>query len=64
MAKNFIADTAYTPEYGARPVKRFLQKELETELGKLIIMGEVTDGDRIKVELGDNSLIIQKDDLM
>lgn len=49
-AKEFMADTAYTPEYGARPVKRFLQKELETELGKLIIKGVVKDGDRVVVD--------------
>lgn len=63
-AKNYIADTSYTPEYGARPVKRFLQKELETELGKLIIKGEIADGDRVRVDSNDNSLIIQKADIM
>jgi len=63
-ARNYIADTAYTPEYGARPVKRFLQKELETELGKLMIKGEVTDGDQVKVDIRDNTLIIQKADIM
>jgi ATP-dependent Clp protease ATP-binding subunit ClpB len=63
-ARNFIADTAYTPEYGARPVKRFLQKELETELGKLIIKGEVSEGSKVMVDAGDNSLIISKNDLM
>ena len=36
-AKEHIADTTYVPEYGARPVKRFLQKQLETELGRMII---------------------------
>lgn len=63
-AKSFIADTAYTPEYGARPVKRLLQKELETELGKLIIKGEVTDGDKVNVDVSENSLIIKKVNLM
>ncbi len=59
-AKNYIADTAYTPEYGARPVKRFLQKELETELGKLIIKGDVSEGSKVIVDAGDNALIISK----
>ncbi|HEX2944858.1 MAG TPA: ATP-dependent chaperone ClpB [Clostridia bacterium] len=63
-ARSFIADTAYTPEYGARPVKRFLQKELETALGKLIIKGEVTDGSTVRVDVYDNSIIIRKADIM
>ncbi len=63
-ARNFIADTAYTPEYGARPVKRFLQKELETELGKLIIKGIVTDGSKVMVDAEDDALIIRKADIM
>lgn len=57
-AKNYIADTAYTPEYGARPVKRFLQKELETELGKLIIKGDVSEDSRVVVDVTGGSLVI------
>lgn len=49
-AKKYIADTAYTPEYGARPIKRFLQRYVETELGKRIIMGEVYDGSKVTVD--------------
>ncbi len=58
-AKSFIADTAYTPEYGARPVKRFLQKELETELGKLIIKGTVRDGSNVVVDTDGDRVIIR-----
>jgi ATP-dependent Clp protease ATP-binding subunit ClpB len=58
-AKNYIADTAYTPEYGARPVKRFLQKELETELGKLIIKGEVSEDSRVVVDTAGGSIVIR-----
>lgn len=58
-AKEFIADTAYTPEYGARPVKRFLQKELETELGKLIIKGTVQDGSNVLVDTDGSGIIIK-----
>ncbi|MGI6669795.1 MAG: ATP-dependent chaperone ClpB [Acetivibrionales bacterium] len=58
-AKSHIADTAYTPEYGARPVKRFLQKELETELGKLIIKGDVTEDSRVLVDVEGDSLVIR-----
>ncbi len=58
-AKEFIADTAYTPEYGARPVKRYLQKELETDLGKLIIKGIIKDGSHVAVDTEDKSLVIR-----
>lgn len=58
-AKEFVADTAYTPEYGARPVKRYLQKELETNLGKLIIKGDVSEGTHVLVDMEDNSLVIR-----
>lgn len=60
-AKEFVADAAYSPEYGARPVKRYLQKELETELGKLIIKGIVKDGTVIKVDVEGPSLVIRPD---
>lgn len=58
-AKEFMADSAYTPEYGARPVKRYLQKELETELGKLIIKGDVSDGAHVLVDVKGSSLEIK-----
>jgi len=48
-ARSFIARASYDPVYGARPLKRYLQKHIETELGKRIIRGEVPDGARIRV---------------
>lgn len=50
-AKELVLDRAYSFQYGARPVKRFLQREIETELGKKIIAGEVKDKDNIVVEV-------------
>lgn len=58
-AKEFIADTSYTPEYGARPVKRFLQKELETEIGKLIIKGVAGEGSSIVADMEAGALVIR-----
>ena len=46
-AKKFIADESYDPAYGARPVKRFLQRNVETELAEELIKGTVGDGDRV-----------------
>ena len=48
-AKDLILDRAYSIQYGARPVKRFLQKHLETEIGRMIIRGDLKDKDDILV---------------
>ncbi len=48
-AKEFIAREGFDPVYGARPLKRFLQRELETGLGRAIVAGNIRDGARVKV---------------
>ena len=48
-AKRFIAHASYTPSYGARPVKRYLQKNVETELAAMLIRGQVSDGQSVTV---------------
>ena len=55
-AKKLIADKSYTPIYGARPVKRYLQKFIETEIGKLIISGELLDGHTVVIDTAENEL--------
>lgn len=56
-AKEFIANTAYSPVYGARPVKRYLQKHLETHIGKLIIAGEIDEDKTVKVDVENNRML-------
>lgn len=48
--KRFIAKEAYSPAYGARPIKRYLQKHIETEIAAKIISGEVRDGEEITID--------------
>ncbi|MEX2261538.1 MAG: ATP-dependent chaperone ClpB [Bryobacteraceae bacterium] len=50
-AKEYLADIGYDPSYGARPLKRLIQKRIETPLGKLILEGKVRDGQTIDVDL-------------
>lgn len=50
-AKDLILNRAYSIQYGARPVKRFLQKYLETEIGRMIIRGDLKDKDRVIVSV-------------
>ena len=49
-AKAFIASEAYDPQYGARPVKRYLQKHVETEIASMIIRGQLVDGGKVIIE--------------
>ncbi len=57
-AKQFIARTGYDPVYGARPLKRFLQRELETRVARAIIAGEIAEGGELRVELRDGKLVV------
>jgi ATP-dependent Clp protease ATP-binding subunit ClpB len=57
-AKELVLNRAYSTQYGARPVKRFLQKELETRIGRLIIRGDVKDKDTITVKVEHGELVL------
>ena len=48
-AKRHIVKAGYDPHYGARPLKRTIQRELETPLGRKILAGDIDDGDRVDV---------------
>lgn len=54
--KCYIAKEAYSPTYGARPVKRYLQKHIETEIATKIIKGEVKDGENIIIDIKNSAL--------
>ncbi len=60
-AKEFIAKEGYDPVYGARPLKRFIQRELETKLGRALIAGDVMDGSRVRVDLKGHELAFEID---
>jgi len=60
-AREFVARQGYDPVFGARPLKRYLQHELETRIGRALIAGEVTDGSTLKIDLQDGHLAIQVD---
>lgn len=48
-AKNLIAEKGFEPVYGARPLKRVIQKEIETPISRMIISGELKEGDSVIV---------------
>jgi ATP-dependent Clp protease ATP-binding subunit ClpB len=57
-ACEFIAKEGFDPVYGARPLKRFLQQEVETPLARKIVSGEVIPGATVKVTAKDGVLVI------
>ena len=56
-ANDFIVDEAYDPAFGARPLKRYVQKHVETLAARLILEGNVDEGDTILIDVKDNQLI-------
>ncbi len=55
-AKDYIADQGYDPVYGARPLKRYLQKYVETLAGRMILGDQVLPGDTICIDVQDGKL--------
>ena len=55
-AKEFITNEGYDPVYGARPLKRYIQKYVETEAAKLILGGDIGEGDVIVIDYADGAL--------
>ena len=54
---SLITDLGYNPSYGARPLKRVIQKELETEIAKYILKGKYKEGSTIKIKNEESKLI-------
>ena len=57
-AKIWLGDAGYDPVYGARPLKRVIQRELQNPLATMILEGSIHDGDRVKVDVEDGVLAI------
>jgi ATP-dependent Clp protease ATP-binding subunit ClpB len=63
-AKNHLADEGYDPVYGARPLKRTLQRRLLDPLAMRVLQGDFRDGDRIMVDAGPGGLTFEKRETM
>ena len=61
-ARDWLAEIGFEPEYGARPMKRALQRQVEDELARRVISGELGPGDRILVDYGNGALIFTRHD--
>jgi ATP-dependent Clp protease ATP-binding subunit ClpB len=58
-ARKWLADKGYDPAYGARPLKRVIQKELQDPLAEKILGGDIRDGDEVKVTAGSDRLLFR-----
>ncbi|MCC6783846.1 MAG: AAA family ATPase, partial [Planctomycetes bacterium] len=58
-ARRHLAEAGFDPVYGARPLRRFMQRELETRIGRGIVAGEIADGGRIVVDVLDGKLAVR-----
>ncbi len=57
-ARDWLANEGYDPTYGARPLKRVIQREVQDGLAEMVLAGEVADGDRVLVDAGEKGLIL------
>ena len=58
-AKEWLADKGYDPAYGARPLKRVIQNQLQNHLAEMILRGDVKDGENITVKSGKDGLTFE-----
>jgi len=58
-AKEWAAEKGYDPVFGARPLKRFLQRNIETKLARALISGEITEGREVKFTVKDDQLVMK-----
>jgi ATP-dependent Clp protease ATP-binding subunit ClpB len=59
-AKGFIVSEGYDPMYGARPLKRAIQRRVLDPLALRVLEGEFREGDRVRVDVGENGLIFER----
>jgi ATP-dependent Clp protease ATP-binding subunit ClpB len=54
-----LIHTGYDPAFGARPLKRAIQKEVETPLAHRLVAGEIRDGQTVRVDEGDREMVFE-----
>ncbi len=58
-ARAYLADLGYDPQFGARPLKRVIQKEVENRVARAILDGSVRDGDSVEIDVCDGKLMLE-----
>jgi ATP-dependent Clp protease ATP-binding subunit ClpB len=57
-ARTWLANKGYDPTYGARPLKRVIQKSVQDPLAEQILAGKIKDGDKVAITVRDGALIV------
>jgi len=57
-ARRLVAEHGYDPVFGARPLRRYLARELETRIGRALLTGELREGGVIRVDVRDGELSV------
>jgi ATP-dependent Clp protease ATP-binding subunit ClpB len=57
-ARGLIARSGYDPVYGARPLRRYIQREVETRIGRALLSGQIMDGATITLDADGDELIV------
>jgi ATP-dependent Clp protease ATP-binding subunit ClpC len=57
QATDWLAEHGYEPEYGARPLRRLIQREVDDRIATLVVDGAVGDGDTVRVDVADGVLV-------
>jgi ATP-dependent Clp protease ATP-binding subunit ClpB len=58
-AREHLAKAGYDPVYGARPLKRLIQRTLETRIGRALLSGDIPDSSVIRVDVEDNQIVVR-----
>ncbi len=61
-ARDWLANEGYDPSYGARPLKRVIQREVQDGLAEMVLAGDIADGDRVLVDAGEKGLVLTAQD--
>jgi ATP-dependent Clp protease ATP-binding subunit ClpC len=62
-AVDWLAERGYQPEYGARPLRRTIQREVDNQLSRLLLDGRVQEGGRVTVDVEDGRPVFRTEDL-
>ncbi len=61
-AKEYLANKGYDPAFGARPLRRVIEREVETPLAKKLISGEINEGDTVMIDVKDGKVVVERAD--
>jgi ATP-dependent Clp protease ATP-binding subunit ClpB len=59
-AKDYLASEGYDPQFGARPLKRVIQKEIENRVARALLDGTIRDGDTVELDMRDGTLALER----